>query len=103
MSRIRHTKPLGDASEVYNASVTAKHSARFEEQYTWFRISDTEAELFVEEIHEGVIALSTTMDVDGVEVGELTQLSAETARKLGNVLIRAAEYAEAQEVNDDEK
>lgn len=92
-----HREPLGDASEVYNGFVEVPSTWRVEgpQMYVGDEAGPA-ATIQVDEVHNCKVALSTTATERSTEFAALAVLGPEDARRLGNTLLRAADYADRQ-------
>jgi len=95
--RIDLDEPLGDASEVYGTIATGTASFSIETEYVMMANREIdESEVFIDEIHDGEIALTTLSEEGESRFSALAQLGPDAARQLGIALLRSADYAERQ-------
>lgn len=95
--------PLGDASEVYDRNVDTDFVVHCESSRHWIEYEPDDGHIRIDEIWNGEVALYATNEEEGSEdkVWFYTALDAHEARLLGNLLVRAAEYAEQQGADDE--
>jgi hypothetical protein len=91
------TETAEDVRErVYDVEESAETTFRIEDEILHARVEDKEAKWRVDDIAHGEVALVGFYEDNDVDAASYARLPAQKARRLGNALIAASEYAEEQ-------
>jgi len=83
--------------DVYSVEETAESTFRIEDDILHAKVEDKDAIWRVDDIANGEVALVGFRETDNMEATGYVRLPADAARRLGEALIHASDYARGQE------